>query len=227
MSWNKRSDRLELIDLGPQHYTQEEYLDCLHQLGKVGKYLGGDRASYQAIDHLIPRPASILDVGCGGGDFTQKLGKRYSSCQIKGIDISGEAIDYAKKHHQRNNVSFDSCLLCNVSSKSYDVVIATLVCHHLNDDELILFLKDCTRIAKKAVIINDLHRHPLAWFAFKLSAPLIFRNRLITHDGALSIKRAFTRKDWQKYLEALHAKGKITWHWPFRWIVTLEPDSTI
>ena len=224
MNWQKRSDQLELIDLGSQHYTQGEYFDCLHQLGKVGEYLGGDRASYKAIDLLFPRPTSILDVGCGGGDFTQKLGKRYSSCQIKGIDISSKAVSYAKMHNQGNNVTFDSCFLCNIPSKSYDVVISTLVCHHLNDAELILFLKDCTRIAKKAVIINDLHRHPLAWLAFILSAPILFRNRLITHDGALSIKRAFTKKDWQGYLEAFHAKGKITWHWPFRWIVTLEPQ---
>lgn len=224
MSWQKRSDQLELIDLGPLHYTQQEYLDCLHQLGKVGEYLGGDRASYKAIDLISPLPTSILDVGCGGGSFTQKLGKRYSSCQIKGIDISTEAISYAKTHNQRNNVTFDLCSLCHLPSKSYDVVIATLVCHHFNDDELILFLKNCTRIAKKAVIINDLHRHPLAWFAFILSAPLLFRNRLITHDGALSIKRAFKKKDWQGYLQALEAKGKIIWHWPFRWIVTLDPQ---
>lgn len=223
MSWQKRSDQLELIDLGPKHYSEEEYLDCLHQLGKVGKYLGGDRASYKAIDRIASEPTSILDVGCGGGDFTQKLGKRYPSCQIKGIDISSEAVRYAKMHNQRNNVTFDSCFLCNIPSKSYDVVISTLVCHHLNDAELILFLKNCTQVAKKAVIINDLHRHPLAWFAFLVSAPILFKNRLITHDGALSIKRAFTKKDWQGYLKAFNAKGKISWHWPFRWIVTLEP----
>lgn len=222
MSWQKRSDQLELIDLGPEHYTQDEYVDCLYQLGKVGEYLGGDRASFKAIDPLSP--ASILDVGCGGGDFTEKLGKRYSSCQIRGIDISSDAISYARTHNQRHNVTFDSCFLCDLPSKSYEVVIATLVCHHLNDDELIPFLKDCTRIAKKAVIINDLHRHPLAWFAFRLSAPILFRNRLITHDGALSIKRAFTKKDWQQYLELFNANGKITWHWPFRWIVTMEPQ---
>ena len=37
MNWQKRSDQLELIDLGSQHYTQGEYFDCLHQLGKVGE----------------------------------------------------------------------------------------------------------------------------------------------------------------------------------------------
>jgi 2-polyprenyl-3-methyl-5-hydroxy-6-metoxy-1,4-benzoquinol methylase len=222
MIWPKRSNELELIDLGPPYYTQEEYLICLDKLNKVGEYLGGERASFKTLKKLSFSPASILDVGCGGGGFTQKLGKCYKNSMVKGIEISSTAVNYAQTHHRLKNVVFEYCHLSDIPSKSYDIVISTLVCHHLKDESLIPFLKDCLRVAKRAVIINDLHRHPIAWMAFLLSAPLLFRNRLITHDGCLSVKRAFVRDDWERYLAELGVKGDVSWYWPFRWMVTLE-----
>jgi len=222
MFFPQRSEEPELIDLGPPHYNPEEYQSCLDQLDRVGKYLGGDRASLKTLQKLSFTPQSILDVGCGGGGFTQKLGSVYKEAVVKGIEISHDAVTLAKKHNTYSNVSFDYCNLSDVPSKSYDVVISTLVCHHLSDDDLIHFLKESLRVAKHKVIVNDLHRHPLAWLGFSVTAPLLFRNRLITHDGLLSIKRAFKRQDWDRYLHALKVQGDLVWHWPFRWILTLD-----
>lgn len=222
MLWPQRSEELELIDLGHPYYTQDEYDACLGKLDKVGDYLGGDRASFKTLEKLSFSPSSILDVGCGGGGFTQKLGQRYPHCSVEGIDISPAAIQYANNHNQLENVTFKRCYLQDIPSKSYDLVIATLVCHHLKDHDLVPFLKDCLRVAKRTVIINDLHRHPVAWFLFLISAPVLFRNRLITHDGCLSVKRAFIRDDWMRYFDQLQVKGDLSWHFPFRWLVTLN-----
>lgn len=220
MRWSKRSNKLEILDLGPGHYTQNEYVDCLEKLDQVGKYLGGDKASFKALEKLSF--SSILDVGCGGGGFTQKLGRRYPDCRVKGIDISPDAIKYATKVNQLANVSFERCPLEEIPSKSYDIVLTTLVCHHLSDNDLNSFITNCLRVAKKRVIINDLHRHPIAWGSFYLAASLFFRNRLIIHDGCLSVKRAFTKSDWNRYFNQLQIQGNISWHFPFRWIVNIE-----
>ena len=222
MGWEKRSEELELIDLGSAYYTQQEYHSCLEKLDKVGTYLGGDRATFKAMRHLSFSPRSILDVGCGGGGFTKKLAQRYPHAQITGIDISTQAIAYARSKCNLPNVSFTSQDLRHIPSKTVDIVLSTLVCHHFSDQELIPFLNECLRVAKKYVIINDLHRHPLAWVSFRCLAPLLFRHRLITHDGSLSVKRAFVRSDWERYLLQLNIPGKVTWHWPFRWVVVVE-----
>ena len=105
--------------------------------------------------------------------------------------------------------------------------MATLVCHHMQDATLIDFLKKACSIAKRKVILNDLHRHPLALWGFQALAPLFFRNRLIQHDGPLSVRRAFTREDWKRYLTAAGIspdRYTIRWQWAFRWIV--ESRST-
>lgn len=222
----KRSYQPEWIDLGPAYYTSQEYQDCMIQLDRVGRLLGGDRATFAAFDQLGFVPDSILDVGCGGGLFTAKLAQKYPTAKVAGSDISQEALTFANTHSQLPNLEFQLSAKPQLDYplNSFDVVTSTLVCHHLKDEDLISFLKQAIAVAKKAIILNDLHRHPLALFGFSMLAPLFFNNRLVKHDGPLSIRRAFTKQDWIHYL---HAAGipptsySITWHWPFRWIVRI------
>lgn len=231
----KRIHTPEWLDLGPAHYTDEEYQDCLIQLDRIGRFLGGYRATFWAFDKLPKIPASILDVGCGGGQLAMRLAERYPQAFIKGIDLSQPAINFAKKAllkqaPQSRAIEFTVPSTSRLTEplKSFDVVTTSLVCHHLSDDEIVDFLKRSISIAKEAVIINDLHRHILAGSAFSAIAPLCFPNRLILHDGPLSIKRAFKRTDWLEYLHAARIPAQawsLSWHWAFRWILILYPQK--
>lgn len=228
LSMQKRSQEKELIDLGDKFYTKEEYRDCLKQLGRVGKLLLGNRAALSAFNRISVLPTSILDVGCGGGSFTRLLAKKYTSAQVIGIDFSKEAIIYANQELQKQpipNLTFKvpETLELTAPPKSFDLITATLVCHHMNDDELVDFLLRAKEIAIKYIIINDLHRHPLAYLSYKLIASLAFKNRLITHDGLISIKRSFVKNDWIKTLKkAKILNYTIKWKFPFRWIITIK-----
>lgn len=230
-----RSSQLELIDLGSSYYTKQEYEDCLLKLDRIGRFLGGDKASFWAFDRLKKSPTSIIDVGCGGGFFTRRLSERYPQARVMGTDLSTEAIAFAdQKNKQKTpstNISFTIPAQpeLDLPEKSVDVVTCTLVCHHLQDQDIIEFLRRSYKIAKQAIIINDLHRHPLARLGFAALAPVFFPNRLIFHDGLLSIQRSFTRKEWVNYLEQAGIPAacySITWHWPFRWIVLIQPFET-
>lgn len=219
----RRSVEKEWIDLGPTYYTKNEYETCLKQLDQIGKFLGGDRATINTFKQLKENPKSILDVGCGGGFFTKKLAKLYPEAQIVGIDISKEAIDFAKRNCSFKNVQFLHQPF-EFSPNSFDFVTTTLVCHHMSESELINFLKESYTIAKQGVIINDLHRHSLAWLGFSMLCP--FFNRLVRHDGKLSIKRSFKKDEWQDYLSAAQIKEySIKWHWAFRWIVSIWKNN--
>lgn len=226
---SKRSHESEFIDLGPSYYTESEYRDCLYHLDRIGRFLGGNRATLKSLKKLKFIPESILDVGCGSGQFTILLAEHYPEAKIKGIDISNEAIEIARKNLKEvlntlPHVQFSLSYLHEISVQ-FDVVTATLLTHHLSDQELISFLRQACQTAKRAVIINDLHRHCLASLSFKLITPILFPNRLIKHDGLLSIRRSFTRQDWCRYLEAAGINKKacsIIWHWAFRWVVTID-----
>lgn len=228
----KRSYQKEWIDLGAGHYTKEEYNDCLRQLERVGKWLGGDRATLRAFQELPKAPRSILDVGCGGGFLTRKLAERYPEAEVVGIDIDPLAIDYANQHSgpHPKNLRFEHRTAKELADplNCYDVVTTTLVCHHMDDKTLTSFLKKATGVAREALILNDLHRHWLAWGSFALIAPLLFHNRLITHDGLLSIRRAFKKEDWINLLETsgiAPERTSLDWFFPFRWIVKVQCRS--
>src|SRR3972149_6774788 len=96
----RRSEEVELMDLGPSHYTLEEYREALSFLGKIGRALGGDRASLSSLRKLTPSPRAILDVGCVGGYFTARLAKKYPDARVVGMDIDQEAIRYARTVHK-------------------------------------------------------------------------------------------------------------------------------
>lgn len=222
------------MDLGPSHYTPEEYRDCLRKLGMIGWLLGGDRATFKSIGMLPNKPTSILDVGSGGGWFTCRLAHRYPDAQVVGIDIDADAIKLAdenkKQYEQRyklrlNNLTFEHRASTRLfeSAKSFDVVTATLLCHHLNDHDVITFLSDAKKIARNAVIINDLQRSSLAYALFWLISPLFF-NRLIRYDGLLSIKKSFTYSELQNFAQHAGIPAQsinISWNWAFRWIMRI------
>lgn len=232
--WKTRSQKLEILDLPHDHYSREEYDDCQIQLDKIGRWLGGDRATYSTLKQVSQTPFSLLDVGCGGGLFTTRLACRYPQARVLGIDLNPQAIQFANYQlsflpHPPENLTFECRSSNNLNElEKFDVVLSTLVCHHMKDQELIGFISSACALAKKKVILNDLHRHPLAYYAFKLISPFLFRNRLVLNDGPLSVLRAFTRSEWIKYLEAANinnSRYNISWHWAFRWIIEINCEK--
>lgn len=210
-----RSDKKELLDLGPGHYSKEEYEDCLTKLALINKILGMRRESLKLINQI--RPKTILDVGCGGGEFLWQVAKSYPTIDCLGIDISEEAINYAQKYACENLLFSKQLELENA-----DLIFATLVCHHMPDVELVDFLADAYQHANMAVVIHDLQRSHLSKFLYSFLAPLLFQNRLITHDGLISIERSFRRKDWKRLLHLANIDNiDISWRFPFRWEVIL------
>jgi 2-polyprenyl-3-methyl-5-hydroxy-6-metoxy-1,4-benzoquinol methylase len=229
----KTSDRLDVKEwMDEGYYTPKEYEDCLYKLDRIGRFLGGDRATFWAFNQLKNKPTSILDVGCGGGLFTLKLAQRHPQGKVVGMDIAPEAIQFANQQLKMAVPAVDNLEFVvsptprlQYPKDSFDIVTSTLVCHHLTDTEIITFLKDAFKIARQGIILNDLHRHFLATAGFALLAPLFFRNRMVMHDGLLSIKRGFIHRDWIFYLKEAGiplAKVSLTWHWAYRWIVKID-----
>jgi 2-polyprenyl-3-methyl-5-hydroxy-6-metoxy-1,4-benzoquinol methylase len=230
----QRSKEKELIDLGPGYYTAKEYKHCLKMLFKINRLLGIFSHTLKQLKRLTKDTTSIttpsvLDIGCGGGLFLLNLSKHLPNINYLGMDISADAIHIAQQEliswqtkHPCTQVAFQlQNLQHSLPENMSDIILTTLVCHHLTDDELVVFLQDVHRAARQTVIINDLHRHPFAERLYKLISPL-FRNRLISHDGLISIRRGFNRNEWISLLNKAEIKNyQIKWHFPFRWSVIL------
>ena len=226
----QRSQQQEWIDLGPEFYSATEYAQCLRLLFRINCLLGFFYSTRRALKNL-PHKTTLLDVGCGNGLFLLHLSRYYPDFQLRGIDVSAQAIALAEHARLAWRVRGDATevsfavqpqLRLNLPAQSVDIVLTTLVCHHIQDEELVLFLREVYQAARVKVIINDLHRHRLAYWLYALTSPWLFRNRLITHDGLVSIQRGFKRAEWQALLiRAGITRYQIKWQFPFRWSVIL------
>lgn len=226
----KRSQEKELLDLGPGFYSPDEYAQCLRILFKINKMLGFFKHTVTILKRF-PKTISIIDVGCGGGLFLLNLGKHFPDMKMRGVDISEEAIKVAQNEllhwkQDKSNINVEFQIQqqneLTLPPNSVDIVLTTLVCHHIEDDDLVVFLQQANNAACKAVIINDLQRHFLAYWFYKILSPILFRNRLITHDGLISIKRSFTRQELHLLLNKANIQNyKIKWCFPFRWSILI------
>lgn len=227
---SQRSDQREIMD----DFTLEGKLfrDTLDKLETINRTLGGNVVTIAGLRSILKdqpkdKEITIIDLGCGHGDilrdiakFGQKKGYNF---KLIGIDANQDAIDYADELSiDYPELSFEAIDIFSDDFKNldFDVVLCTLFAHHFKDEELEPFLKMLLEKAKLGIVINDLHRHKLAYYLFKLIG-LFIRNRMVREDGLTSILRAFKRKDLERLSKSINAKASIQWKWAFRyqWIL--------
>jgi SAM-dependent methyltransferase len=81
----------------------------------------------------LPHAATILEIGCGGGELLAFLA-RHGFSNARGVDISGEQVALARQRGVHADVgdAFDSLS----QPDAYDVLIAVDVLEHFTRDEL-------------------------------------------------------------------------------------------
>lgn len=167
---------------------------------------------------------TLVDVGFGHGDMLRAIAadaaRRGQTARLIGVDlnprsapVAAAATDPALGIEWRTGRAEDLGI-------DPDFIISSIVCHHMDDAELAGFLAWQERAARRGWFVNDLHRHPVAWAGFRALAALFRWHPIVAHDGALSVRRAFVRRDWPRLLAAAglaEAPVDIRWHLPFRW----------
>ncbi|UJP65972.1 methyltransferase domain-containing protein [Mongoliitalea daihaiensis] len=201
----------------------------LHELRIINRLLGGNYVSTSGLDQLmqkVPQAAySIADLGCGGGDMIRVMSNWAAThnrkCSFIGIDANAHTIAFAKENlKDLPDVNFQ---VQNVFETSFledpvDLITCTLFTHHFTDEELIQLFKACLKKAKIGIVINDLHRHPVAYKSIQLLTKLFSKSDMVKNDGPLSVKRSFVKEDWARILRDSNISTyDLSWHWAFRW----------
>ena len=228
-----RSSEMEIMD----DFTMEGALfrDTLDKLEIINRFLGGNSVTINGLKKLLKNQSknktiTIVDLGCGNGDILRdvaKFGRKNNySFKLIGIDANLAAIEYAKElSKEYSELSFKTIDILSEDFKkqSYDVVLCTLFLHHFKNEELIPFLKTITNKAKIGVVVNDLHRHKLAYYLFKLIGVFI-KNKMVRQDGLTSVLRAFKKKDLENISKKIKVHFSIQWKWAFRYLWIMKKD---
>jgi len=104
------------------------------------------------IQHLLPTPTTVLEIGCGIGRMLRPLARRFAS--VYGVDVSGEMIDRARERlADLGNVNVwltDGGTLEPVESSTVDLVISYLVFQHIPDASIAeANIRDTFRVLKE------------------------------------------------------------------------------
>nr|WP_307031828.1 class I SAM-dependent methyltransferase [Arthrobacter globiformis] len=141
--------------------------------------------------------ATLLDVGCGGGDLAVMLARWAArdgiQLQVTGIDPDPRAFRFAAGRKPVLGVEFRQASSGDLlaEGKSYDVVISNHVLHHLTPRQLQSFLDDSAGLARRLALHNDLSRSAAAYALFSAGA-LPLTGSYIRGDGLTSIRRSYT-----------------------------------
>lgn len=223
MNFLQRSAQQELLD--NENIPFEDIKQNLKELNVINTYLGGHRINLLAIKNILQNKAqaSIVEIGCGGGDNLAYLQKKLKGkFHFYGIDIKKECVDFASTKYQ--NIDFFCSDFNQYQFKEQaDIIFSSLFCHHFSDKDLITQLQWMRKNSKLGFIINDLHRNKIAFYAIKILTQLFSKSYLVKNDAPLSVARAFTRKEWQRILQKAEISNyKIKWQWAFRFVIEVK-----
>jgi len=202
----------------------------LYELDIINKYLGGHVNTLWGIKQITKTDRSrvwtIVDLGCGGGDTLRAIAhwaeKNNYKVELTGVDILEDAIAYAKKHNAHESIRYVQGDFADQKKGSFDIAISALFCHHLYGDQLENLIQTKRRLARY-LIVNDLHRHFLAYHSIKLLTRFFSNSYLVKNDAPLSVQRGFKREDLISLLKKFSWKqARLTWRWAFRWIIIAE-----
>ena len=182
-------------------------LASLGHIAAVNRWLGGRRALRLALAPLLRRELRVLDVGTGSADlplalagYARRAGGRLALVATdRHPQILAMAAQRAAGADQRASARLRlagaDALALPFAAGSFDVVVLSLLLHHLDDREAVLALREAARVAP-LVVVNELHRTHANYLGARLLSLTLWRsNYLTSHDGPLSVLRAFRARE--------------------------------
>jgi 2-polyprenyl-3-methyl-5-hydroxy-6-metoxy-1,4-benzoquinol methylase len=234
---SKRSNEAELMDSFDEPITSLKAV--FQDINRVNKLLGGNAITINAIQTLITENPqdhyTIVDMGCGDGNMLREVANYFRKHRIKanfiGIDLNKNALliaEEASKDFLEIQFLYQDILKIDEHTFQCDILINTLTMHHFTDEQVVIFLKKFTQLARLGVVINDLQRSSLAYYLFHLFSSIFIKTKIAKIDGLISIRRGFVKKEMLAYAEKLpNVQHKIAWKWAFRYVWILKPNLII
>jgi len=207
-----RATERELLDEG---VSEAETRRSLGDLRFVNLWLGNRRALLRAVRPHLPPGGRLLDVGCGSGDVPAFLHERLPG-RPSAVGLDVKPLHVAAVPPSVRAVVGDVRKL-PFADGAFDVVTASLFLHHFDAPELPALLAGLHRLARRALVVNDLHRALVPWLFGKAAFPLLFRSRVSVEDGLLSIRRGFRPDELRAAFAAAGVSAvTIRRSWPYR-----------
>jgi ubiquinone/menaquinone biosynthesis C-methylase UbiE len=217
--FSHRLDEMELMD--DLSRPDGEFDQAYRELEITNRRLGGIRA----VERFLPKDSNLLmlDVAAGGCDISEALlGRlrplRRGGARIIALDINPRGFRFARKSWP----VVGDALELPFRDSTFDVVMASLFFHHLADDACAHVLANMWRVSRRLVLVNDLHRHPVAYFSIRALSAGFSQSVMFRHDAGVSVLRAFKPHDLQRIAKRAGVPARVHRSFPFRLVLVAE-----
>lgn len=217
-----RADAQELMDapdLDPAVLAA-----VLKDLAQVNRVTLAARPTLAFLDRALKgrRHVRLLDVGFGDGDMLRVIARwakrREIVAELHGIDLNPASLPAAVARTPAGMpIRYRTGDYVALADEGWDVVISSLVAHHMTSDELVAFLRFMESEARVGWMVNDLHRSRFAYYGYPLLAGLMRWHPIVRHDGRLSIARSYRAAEWAPLLAVAGiTDAQVVRRFPFR-----------
>lgn len=204
----KRISTPEILDTDdcPAHEVEVS----LRDMARVNRWFGGVSTSVELVKRVgwstKKTCFSLLEVAAGLGELPEIAANKLA---VDGIHVTVTLLDRAATHlpQNRRSVAADA-LAMPFSDSAFDLVACNLFAHHLEPEQLVLFVKEALRVSRCAVLINDLVRHPMHLACVYAGFPLM-RSHVSRVDGLASVRRAYVPNEIRQIAAAGFGEGSV------------------
>lgn len=152
------------------------------------------------------RPITLIDIATGSADIpvaaVRWARSRGHDLRVTGVDLHQTTLDLAREHVARHPgvaeaitlVEADALTLTDrFAPAGFDYAHAGMFLHHLSFEKALTVLRIMDRLARRGIVLNDLHRSRLA--AIGIDLLTLPAPKMVRHDARVSVRAGFTRAE--------------------------------
>jgi ubiquinone/menaquinone biosynthesis C-methylase UbiE len=209
----RRANEEEIMD--DLNQPEHDFAAAYRELEIINRRLGGVRA----IERFLPGGSNllILDVAAGACDVSEAILQKRQD-RIVVLDLNPRGLKLARKSWPLVGDALD----LPFEDGTFDVVMASLFFHHLSDEACAKVLAQMWRVARRRVLVNDLHRSAVAYVAIRALAAMYSKSRMFRHDAPLSVLRAFKPKELLEIAKSAGVPARVHRSFPYRLVLVAE-----
>jgi 2-polyprenyl-3-methyl-5-hydroxy-6-metoxy-1,4-benzoquinol methylase len=194
---------------------QPELLECagpepadrnLRDIARINRWFGGHDALLRIMKDLVDsrEQFSLLDVGACSGDMGRCILRHFRNASVISLDH--------REFHLRDAASprvVADALHLPFPKQAFDFVLCSSVLHHFPDCEVVEMIASLRHFARRALLLLDLERHPLAYRFLPLTRRIFGWSPLTVHDGPVSVAAAFRLEELVSLARAAGSKAVV------------------
>ena len=140
------------------------------------------------------------------------MGEALAEHDVVSLDLNPRGLEYARETVPLVGDAF----ALPFREGAFDVVMASLFFHHLKWDECVRVLREMWRVSRTRVIVNDLHRHRVAYASIRVLSGLLSKSIMVKNDGPVSVRRAFKPRELLNIAREAGVPGRVHRSFPYR-----------